>query len=396
MFTDIAGYSRLMDEDEERTIEVLSEHNRIVLPLLSDHGGELIDSVGDGLLVIFPSVLDALECARTIHNAVAAHNRQIESRLHFLLRIGIHLGDIWREEGRIFGSGVNIAARIQQLAKPGGISLTDDVYRQVSNKTKVEVDDLGSQQLHNISRPVHVYQLRTGHEQEPAAEKHRADDDSREEYSFDHIKQELLRKRAEGRKTEDAFAESIKSKVFGLVEKAMDTAVDKWESMPEEKKQRAVQAVRDHIQGANGDPSIRAEKPENEKQGDSDDNASTLTVGAVFGLGFGLGYFLWGISWMIVPFFLVGLLPFSVGLVKSLRRLVRRSRERRRKPQALEQQVLHSANKLGGRVTVVQVASQTGLGLDEVQAALDRMTRKGYVVQEVNDNGVITYEFPSV
>ncbi|MFW5690015.1 MAG: hypothetical protein ACOC1U_10625, partial [Spirochaetota bacterium] len=124
--------------------------------------------------------------------------------------------------------------------------------------------------------------------------------------------------------------------------------------------------------------------------------ASKFGTGLVFGVGFGLGYFSFGIGWMIWPFVLLGVLPLASGIVKALKMLARSERRKRTRPVETEQRLLATARRTGGTLTVVQAAAETGMPLDEVQDALDRMTSKGYVQQNIRDSGVIEYEFPSL
>lgn len=404
MFTDIAAYSRLMEEDEQRTIDLLKEHNRIVFPLIEAAEGEVIDAIGDGLLVLFPTVRNAVTCAGTIHEAIAGYNREAPEERQFLLRIGVHLGEIWREEGRVFGNGVNVAARIQPHAAPGGICISEDVYRVVSNKLQLPVRSLGKQQLRNIARPIELFAVATGHEA-PSAPVVASEKDEVQQV-YDTVKQRLIEERektdlrrqsrSQRGETGTPIENRIESKVFGLVEHVMDRALEKWDSMPPEKKAKTIEAIR--REASNGDSNIEVHlgRHKHRSRPESGDVSSELVPGLVFGIGFGLGYFAFSISWMVWPFAIIGVLPFSIGLVKSIRAFARRRQEQRRRPQRNEQALLSSALELGGTVTVVQLASHTGLSLDEVQTGLDRMAAKGYVHQHIDPEGIIRYEFPSL
>ena len=119
MVTDIAGYSKLMEENEDGTIELLKKHNEIVFPVIEADEGQVVSSIGDGLLVVFPSVRKDVECAVTIHSRVASHNDASVKEEQFRLRIGIHLGEVRYEGSTIYGTGVNVAARVQPFALPG-------------------------------------------------------------------------------------------------------------------------------------------------------------------------------------------------------------------------------------------------------------------------------------
>jgi adenylate cyclase len=158
---DVVGYSRLMEMDEAGTLNRLrSTRTDVIDPKISEHRGRLVKTTGDGLLVEFTSVVDALRCATEIQNAVAASNAGIgvEDRIEF--RIGINVGDIVVEDGDIFGDGVNVAARLEGLAEPGGICVSARVQEDVAGRLDLTFDDIGEQSLKNIARPVRVYRVR--------------------------------------------------------------------------------------------------------------------------------------------------------------------------------------------------------------------------------------------
>ena len=156
---DIAGYSRLMGEDESATVHELKGHQAAVLPLVSDHGGRVIDTAGDGVLAEFPSVVEATACALDIQSVMAARNQLVPDGRRMRFRIGINLGDVIYDDHRIYGDGINVAARLEALAEPGGILVSHAVYEQVRDRLEVSVDDLGEQSLKNIARAVHVYRV---------------------------------------------------------------------------------------------------------------------------------------------------------------------------------------------------------------------------------------------
>ncbi len=158
---DVAGYSRLTGIDEEGTHARLKEHLRVVVdPCIARHRGRIVKNTGDGLLAEFGSVVDALRCALHVQRGMAECNKSLpaESRIEF--RIGINLGDVILDAGDIFGDGVNVAARIEALAEPGGICLSDDAQRLVRGKLDVAFEDAGEQRLKNIASPVRVYRVR--------------------------------------------------------------------------------------------------------------------------------------------------------------------------------------------------------------------------------------------
>jgi adenylate cyclase len=159
---DIAGYSALMGADEARTVRDLKGHQAVVLPMVGEFGGRIIDTAGDGILAEFPSVVNAVKCAVAIQSSIAERNAANEPERRMQFRIGVNIGDVISDEARIYGDGVNIAARLEGIAEPGGICISDDAFRQVRDKLDVDFQDAGEQQLKNIARPVRVYQLRPG------------------------------------------------------------------------------------------------------------------------------------------------------------------------------------------------------------------------------------------
>ncbi|HSD33664.1 MAG TPA: adenylate/guanylate cyclase domain-containing protein, partial [Gemmatimonadales bacterium] len=118
---DIAGYSRLMGQDEAATVRDLKAHQAVILPLVGRHGGRIIDTAGDGILAEFPSVIGATECAVEIQTIMAARNEQVPEPRRMLFRIGINLGDVIHDDTRIYGDGINVAARLEGLAEPAGV-----------------------------------------------------------------------------------------------------------------------------------------------------------------------------------------------------------------------------------------------------------------------------------
>jgi len=158
---DIAGYSRLMGIDEEGTHKHLKTHCReLVEPKIQQHRGHIIKSTGDGLLAEFVSVVDAVRCATEIQRGMATRNadKPQEKRIDF--RIGINVGDMIIDSGDIFGDGVNIAARLEGIAEPGGICVSGRVQEDTQGRVDVAFEDQGEQQLKNIARPVRVFRVR--------------------------------------------------------------------------------------------------------------------------------------------------------------------------------------------------------------------------------------------
>jgi class 3 adenylate cyclase len=395
MFTDIAGYSRLMEEDEERTINLLKRHNEIVLPVIESASGDVIDSIGDGLLVVFPSVRKAVACAIAVQEAIADHNLASGPGNRFRLRIGIHLGEIWHDGDRVYGTGINVAARVQPFAQPGGICITEDVQRQIERKTDKSIVSIGVQSLKNIARSYELFKVVTGLEDQNDAVQATGARPAKPVGELDEIKERILSeiaKFSERHGSKDSASElgsaehRIESKVYGIVERVMDHALDKWETMPDEKKAKIVKSVKVEIDSA-------GKKEKDEKNSSI---AGELAWGAAATAGFAIWYWQAGSTWMIVVGVLVGVLPLLSGIGKLIKRWARRRVERARRPAVLEREVVAAARELGGRVTVVQMSAHTGHALDEIQTTLDMMTSKGYVSQQVLETGVIRYDFPSL
>ncbi len=157
---DIAGYSRLMGADEEGTLAALKAIRREISdPKITEHRGRVVKTTGDGLLVEFPSVVDAVHCAVELQCAMALCNDGVPKERRIAFRIGINLGDVIIEDEDIYGDGVNVAARLEALAEPGGIYVSRVVHDQVRDKVDFGFEDLGEQPVKNIARPVHVYRL---------------------------------------------------------------------------------------------------------------------------------------------------------------------------------------------------------------------------------------------
>jgi class 3 adenylate cyclase/TolB-like protein len=157
---DIAGFSRLMGKDETATYDALARLRGMVDPLIAKHGGRIVSTAGDGLLADFASVVDALSCAVEMQDAVGRLNEPLAPDRRLELRIGVNLGDvIVAEDGDLYGDGVNIAARLQTLASPGGICLSQTVYDQVSNKLDLDYRPLGKHRVKNIATPVSAYAI---------------------------------------------------------------------------------------------------------------------------------------------------------------------------------------------------------------------------------------------
>jgi TolB-like protein len=157
---DVVGYSRLMGIDEEGTLARLNAHRREFLePTIAEYRGRIVKRTGDGILIEFSSAVDATRCAIETQRGMARRNADVPADQRIEVRIGIHVGDIIIEEEDIFGDGVNIAARLESIAQPGGICISDDAHRQVRDRMDANFQDCGEHELKNIARPVRVYRL---------------------------------------------------------------------------------------------------------------------------------------------------------------------------------------------------------------------------------------------
>src|SRR6202453_4079696 len=156
---DVAGYSRLMGRNEEETVRDLEAHQAVILPLIAKHGGSIINIAGDGVVAQFPSAVRAVECAVAMQKIMAERNFDVPTNRRMLLRIGVDLGDIIHDGTRTYGDGINVAARLEPLAEPGGICISANVRDAIFGKLGLPLADLGEKTLKNIERPVHIYQI---------------------------------------------------------------------------------------------------------------------------------------------------------------------------------------------------------------------------------------------
>ena len=160
---DIAGYSRLMGANEEGTFAALKAIRReLGDPKVKEHRGRIVKTTGDGLLIEFGSVVDAVRCAVEVQETMAGRNAAVPEAQRIEFRMGINLGDIIRDGRDIYGDGVNVAARLEALADPGGICISAVVHDEVRDKLELAFEDMGEQQVKNIARPIRVYRLLIG------------------------------------------------------------------------------------------------------------------------------------------------------------------------------------------------------------------------------------------
>lgn len=386
MFTDIVGYSSMMERDETLTMRLLEEHNAIVLPLIENYGGSVVDAIGDGLLVTFQSVFAAGNCAMNIQRAIDGRNRKQEPGKRFLVRIGIHIGDIWYDGDRVYGNGVNIAARILPYSLPGGICVSAIVHNQLVSKTTVEAEELGTKRLKNIQQPVTLYRLLTGCEVPEAAE---SDEPRRERLSgLDSL----------GDRLERQVTEHVSSLVGGI----LDRALNKWEEKPKAERDRAIERLKrsewfseqSFVQSSRGIDKSDHDDEDEEHHEEEDDPRTLVGVGIAATLGFGVALAYWGAIWLVFPLTLIGLIPLGIGAARlwlpgkgGKRAVAPVSRDEERK-------IIKAASRRSGKLTVMHASVDADLSVEQAQAVLDGMARKGYVSQEVDQRGVVVYVFP--
>ena len=157
--TDVAGYSRLMGDDEEATIHTLKSYREVLTTLIEQHHGRVVDSPGDNMLAEFASAVDAVKSAVAIQHELKTRNAELEAHRQMAFRIGLNVGDVITDEGRLYGDGVNIAARLEGLADPGGICISEAVHMQIENKLDLAFFYQGEQTVKNISKPIRVYKV---------------------------------------------------------------------------------------------------------------------------------------------------------------------------------------------------------------------------------------------
>jgi adenylate cyclase len=159
---DVAGYSRLMSEDEVGTLRILTAHREVMDRLIAEHGGRIANTAGDSVVAEFPSAVDAVQCAVTVQKELTTSlaTMAVERALRF--RIGVHIGDVMVRGSDLLGDGVNIAARLENLAEPGGVCISGDVHRHVRKALQLTYTDLGPQRVKNIDEPVHAFAVTIG------------------------------------------------------------------------------------------------------------------------------------------------------------------------------------------------------------------------------------------
>ena len=157
---DVAGYSRLTAADEEGTLAALRAHRiELIDPKIAEYRGRIANTAGDSLLIEFPSVVEALRCSIDVQSAMAARNSEVPEDQRIEFRLGINVGDVIEQEGDLLGDGVNVAARLEGLAEPGGICLSRTARDQVRDRMDIALEDLGEVEVKNIARPVRVFRV---------------------------------------------------------------------------------------------------------------------------------------------------------------------------------------------------------------------------------------------
>ena len=165
MSADVVGYSRLMGEDEAATLGTLTAYREVFAQLIAQHQGRVVDTAGDSVLAMFDSVVEVVQCATEVQRTLQARNQTLPAARRMVFRVGVNLGDVIEHaDGSIYGDGVNIAARLQALAEPGGICLSGTAYDHIKNKLPLDFDALGEKSVKNIAEPVRVYRVRSAAE----------------------------------------------------------------------------------------------------------------------------------------------------------------------------------------------------------------------------------------
>ena len=159
MFTDIVGYTRLAQANESLTLELLEEHRMLLRPLFHAHGGTEVKTIGDSFLVEFRSALEAVLCAVDIQKVMKERNAGVPAQRRLELRVGIHVGDVVHAPGDVYGDAVNVASRIEPLAEPGGVCISQQVYDSVRNKSELAFERMGEVELKNVELPLGVYKV---------------------------------------------------------------------------------------------------------------------------------------------------------------------------------------------------------------------------------------------
>ena len=206
MFTDVVGFSAIMHKDESAALELLDNHNKIVQPIVIKYNGTILKPQADGYLMKFSSAVDAVRCGKDIQKEISIYNKEINENENILLRIGIHLGDVVLTENDIFGDGVNIASRLEPLADPGGICISQTVYDQIKNKVEIQTLDLGPADLKNIDSKINIYKVLL------EAQK-KVEDDNEEGAQKEDTEEPKVSESADESKLKEVIKEKIKKSI---------------------------------------------------------------------------------------------------------------------------------------------------------------------------------------
>jgi class 3 adenylate cyclase len=216
---DVKDYSRLMREDETATIRTLTSYREVMTTLIKQHHGRVVDTVGDNLLAEFASVVDAVQGAVAIQKEIKSRNDQMPENRKMLLRIGINLGDLVVEGDRIYGDGVNIAARLEALADPGGICISRTAYDQIEDKLPLGYEYLGEKTAKNIYKPLRVYRVLFDPDQEiPSAKKA---EDARQIENYEKTVNRIKERGTKTEKINKSFEDELKE--IGVKFKILDS-----------------------------------------------------------------------------------------------------------------------------------------------------------------------------
>ena len=206
MFTDVVGFSAIMHKDESAALTLLDNHNKIVQPIVIKYNGTILKPQADGYLMKFFSAVDAVRCGKDIQKEISIYNKELNENENILLRIGIHLGDVVLTENDIFGDGVNIASRLEPLADPGGICISQTVYDQIKNKVEIQTLDLGPADLKNIDSKINIYKVLL------EAQK-KVEDDNEEGAQKEDTEEPKVSESVDESKLKEAIKEKIKKSI---------------------------------------------------------------------------------------------------------------------------------------------------------------------------------------
>ena len=216
---DVVGYSRLMRDDEAATIRTLTAYREVMTTLIIQHHGRVVDTVGDNLLAEFASVVDAVQGAVAIQKEIKSRNAQMSENRKMLFRIGINLGDLVVEGDRIYGDGVNIAARLEAMADPGGICISRTAYDQIEDKLPLGYEYLGEKTAKNIYKPLRVYRVLFDPDQEITNAK--KSEDTRRSDNYEKIENRIKESQVEAGNSDKSFEDELKE--IGVKFKILDS-----------------------------------------------------------------------------------------------------------------------------------------------------------------------------